>query len=360
MACSGSEDGYLEEAASGNGHLDTAIRSGMPCVIGDIESDPGFARWRGPAAERDYQSVVSVPIYYDEGAMPGYLIIYSGRKNAFGKEQMEFLSQIAEDIAIGIKSLRLERELETKHQELQKAYAELKSSEEIIIQQEKLASLGQLAAGIAHEIKNPLAVILQGTEYMSSSVSDELLIDVAGRIKNSALRADNIIKGLLRFARPTELNVQSADLGALIDEAVSLVDHQLNKKSIKVSRHYSGILNADIDIDQIRQVFINILANSIDAMDERGRIDIYLEPVTVRDGSRRVRIKFADTGKGIEPEHLKRIFDPFFTTKRKTGGTGLGLAITKGIIEKHKGDIAIESQVGTGTAMVISFPLFDN
>ncbi len=261
-------------------------------------------------------------------------------------------------MAVGVKSLRLEKELESKHVELQKAYAELKASEEMVVQQEKLASIGQLAAGIAHEIKNPLAIILQGTEFMKSCVEeDEFLSDSAERIKNSANRADNIIKGLLSFSRQGSLNLDLGDLSDVLNESVSLVNHQLTLKSIKVLKQIEDVPPIRFDSNQMKQVFINLLMNSIESMDSGGPINIELRRSP--ESSNEILLKISDKGYGIDKETLKKIFDPFFTTKRKRGGTGLGLSITKGIIEKHKGRISVESDIGVGTAVSIYLP-YDN
>ncbi len=138
----------------------------------------------------------------------------------------------------------------------------------------------------------------------------------------------------------------------MIDESISLVNHHLTRKGIKVVRLYSQVPRVKIDSNQMKQVFINLLMNAADAMD-RGNITIHLDLVSEGE---RVQIRIRDEGGGIEKEHLKNVFDPFFTTKRQSGGTGLGLSITRGIIEKHKGDILIESEYGNGTTVMVNLP----
>ncbi|MEN6464895.1 MAG: ATP-binding protein, partial [Syntrophaceae bacterium] len=364
LAWAGFENGYLsqvkitwDDSEYSRGPTGTAIRTGKISIVDDVEQDPNFSPWREQALKRGYRSVFAIPVSYREEVM-GYLTVYSGRKGTFGNAETEFLTQIAEDVAVGVKSLRLEKELESKHVELQKAYAELKASEEMVVQQEKLASIGQLAAGIAHEIKNPLAIILQGTEFMKSCVEeDEFLSDSAERIKNSANRADNIIKGLLSFSRQGSLNLDLGDLSDVLNESVSLVNHQLTLKSIKVLKQIEDVPPIRFDSNQMKQVFINLLMNSIESMDSGGPINIELRRAP--ESSNEILLKISDKGYGIDKETLKKIFDPFFTTKRKRGGTGLGLSITKGIIEKHKGRISVESDIGVGTAVSIYLP-YDN
>lgn len=214
--------------------------------------------------------------------------------------------------------------------------------------------IGQLAAGIAHEIKNPLAIILQGTEFIKSCIQDELLADCAERIKNSANRVDNIITGLLSYSRQGSLNLDLGDIAEVLNESVSHVNHHLTVRNIKIQKQIETVPPIKFDSNQMKQVFIKLLMNSIESMDSGGPIKIELRRVP--DNGKEMLIKISDSGYGIEKESLKKIFDPFFTTKRKTGGTGLGLSITKGIIDKHKGRISVESEIGAGTAISIYLP----
>lgn len=360
LAWAGFEDGYLsqvkitwDDSEYGRGPTGTAVRTGRIVIVNNTEKDPDFSPWREQALKRGYLSALAIPISYREEVM-GYLTVYSGRKNAFGNEETEFLTQIAEDVAVGVKSLRLEKELESKHVELQKAYAELKASEEMVVQQEKLASIGQLAAGIAHEIKNPLAIILQGTEFIKSCVDDEFLADCADRIKNSGDRADSIIKGLLSYSRQGSLKLDLGDISTVLNESISLVNHQLTLKNIKVSMKVNSVPPIRFDGNQMKQVFINLLMNSIESMDSGG--DIKIELGGAPENQDEILIKISDCGYGIDKETIKKIFDPFFTTKRKSGGTGLGLSTTKGIIERHKGRLSVESEIGAGTTISIYLP----
>ncbi len=360
VAWSGREEGYLssvkitwDDSEYGRGPTGTAVRTGWISTVMDIETDPSFGPWREEALKRGYLSAIALPISSRE-EITGYLTVYSGEKDAFGIEEVEFLTQIAEDIAVGVKSLRMERELESKHIELQKAYAELQASEEMVIQQEKLASIGQLAAGIAHEIKNPLAIVLQGTEYMKSCVDDEFLADAADRIKNSINRADGIIRGLLSFSRQAGIDLKLGNISEVLNESVALVSHQLTCRNMKVVRDFASVEPTRFDRNQMKQVFINLLLNAIEAIESWGEIKIELRESTEK--SREVMIRISDNGCGMNRDTASRIFDPFFTTKRNSGGTGLGMSISKGIIEKHNGRISVESAVGTGTQVSIFLP----
>ncbi len=243
------------------------------------------------------------------------------------------------------------------HKALGKAYTDLKAAQSQIQQQEKMASIGQLAAGIAHEIKNPLGIIVQGVDFLKGSLSDSLLADASERIKKAALRADKIVKDLLSFARQSTPALEKIDIVSIIEETLSLVEHQFNLKNIKIIRQFEeGALMAMIDSNQIKQVFINMLLNAADAMDHGGTIKIDAGMTVTPTGKHAVRIAFSDNGRGIEPENLAKVFDPFFTTKRDTGGTGLGLSVSRGIIEHQGGTITIESRVGEGTRVLVTLP----
>ena len=227
-----------------------------------------------------------------------------------------------------------------------------------LVQSEKLAAVGAVAAGVAHEIKNPLAIIVQGIEFLKAALKDDArLFDVTSRIEKSVLRADNIVKGLLSFSRETPLKMVETDIGPVIEEAVSFVDQQLRGKHIHVKRQYApGLPKIIMDSDQIKQVFTNVFTNAIEAMQDGGILGIRTERLKGEADAESVKIVVSDTGEGIPEEKIRKIFDPFYTTKNAQKNTGLGLSITKGIIDKHHGTIEIESETGRGTRVAIGLP----
>ncbi|MFH1079159.1 MAG: ATP-binding protein [Pseudomonadota bacterium] len=238
------------------------------------------------------------------------------------------------------------------------ALEEKERTQQQLIQTEKLAALGSVAAGVAHEVKNPLAIIIQGVAFLQTALhGDERLADVAARIEKSALRADNIVKALLGFARQIAIKTEEADIAPLIDETILLVDHQINLKHIRVEKRYaSGLPQVVMDSSQIRQVLINLFMNAIEAMSEGGVLGIRTGPAMGEDNQPLVQIVVSDTGEGIPEDRLQKVFDPFFTTKDKMGNTGLGLSISKGIIDRHQGTVVVESEAGRGTRVTIGLP----
>ena len=241
------------------------------------------------------------------------------------------------------------------------ALEEKETTQKQLIQSEKLAALGIVAAGIAHEVKNPLAIIVQGVEYLRTSAdSDVHITDILERIKKSAFRADSIIKGLLSFTRQMPIQTEQVEIPSVIEETLSFIDHQLKLKHIKLVKQFSpGLPKVTVDSNQIKQVFLNLLLNSIDAINDRGTITISAEKVSSAPGESHLQITLADTGCGIPKDRIEKVFDPFYTTKDNSGNTGLGLSIAKGIIDKHHGTVQIESESEGGTCVIIALPASD-
>jgi len=238
------------------------------------------------------------------------------------------------------------------------AIEEKERTQRQLAQSEKLAALGAVAAGVAHEVKNPLAIIVQGIAFLKTSLrNDARLLDVTDRIEKSALRADNIVKGLLSFSREISLKREEMDIAPVIDETLSFIDDQIRHKNIHVKKLYaSGLPKIIMDSNQIKQVFTNLFMNAIEAMQEGGILGIRTEQKKDETDQVYVRVVVSDTGEGIPEDKIRSVFDPFFTTKNTEGNTGLGLSITKGIIDKHHGTIEIESEPGRGTRVMIGLP----
>jgi len=291
-------------------------------------------------------------------------------------------------VRAGERIVELERALAAQNRALREAQAAL-------VQTEKLASLGQLAAGMAHEINNPIAYVANNLAVLRRDVpatlhvldkyraGREQLRSVAPEIVTEAerLEADidlpyiraslprlfersleglkrvrDIVKNLRDFARLDEAEFKEADLNAALQATLEIASHEIKDKSIDLRTHFAELPPVLCHPGKINQVFLNVLLNAIQASQPGGTIEVQTRPDdTAADGG--VVIEVRDSGCGIKPEHLSHIFDPFFTTKPVGQGTGLGLSVSYGIIRDHGGSIEVESEVGRGTLFRIRLPL---
>jgi len=293
-----------------------------------------------------------------------------------------------------------QEDLEKYLDSLESTNKKLKQAQEELIRSEKLASIGRFAAGVAHEVGNPLGAILGYTSILEGGeVSPEESRDYLKRIEKEIERINRIVRELLNFARPSRIEVQEIDVNKVIEQTLSLLSYQKNFKNIQT--HLK--LQPDLpkirgDDSQLSQVFINVILNAVDAMPDGGQLTIQTDQFIVEDqfpsrykalypprrksdpeesdyshlrkpdplsalltkfskGDQLVSIRVSDTGIGIGREDIEKIFDPFFTTKSPDKGTGLGLSVSLRIIESMGGDIRVESQVGKGTTFEIYFPV---
>jgi two-component system NtrC family sensor kinase len=240
--------------------------------------------------------------------------------------------------------------------ELATSRRELLEAEEQLIHREKLASMGQLAAGVAHEINNPLGTVLIYSNMMLKELAEgDVHRADAEMIAREADRCRHIVGNLLDFARQSKGEPERTDMNALVEETVSLVARQGGLEQVRVVTDLAPDLpEVEVDREQLKQAFINIVKNASEAMPEGGELRLRTSLAAGRDA---VRVEFSDTGCGILEENLERIFHPFFTTKQIGKGTGLGLAITYGIVKMHRGGISVDSKVGAGTTFTVTLPV---
>ncbi len=247
-------------------------------------------------------------------------------------------------------------ELQRTQSHLQKSLHELAETQEQLIQHEKLASIGQLAAGVAHEVNNPLgSIMLYAHLLLQQLKNDDQKSKDLHFIMDEAKRCQKIVAGLLNFARQGNLNLRKHDPRDLFDKMLAMISNQPLFQNIEVQLRYDQDLPAiEVDGDQIFQVFLNIAVNAAEAMPQGGTLTI----VGRYDAQRQtVRFAFEDTGVGIPAENINRLYTPFFTTKQIGKGTGLGLAIAYGIIKMHRGNITVQSEVNRGTIFSIELPV---
>ena len=253
-----------------------------------------------------------------------------------------------------LKSLNVELE-----QKVEDRTADLRRAQSALVQTEKLSSLGQLSASIAHEINNPLAGILTFaklvTRELESAVPDPdrraTLTRNLALVEREAGRCSAIVRNLLDFARERPLKLEPVDVNAAIEESLQLVGHKLSLTGFALERRLQPVPPVRADFGELRQAVVNLALNAMEAMGQGGTLTV---ETRTSDGGRTVELSVGDTGPGIAAENLRKIFDPFFTTKEK--GTGLGLSVVYGIVQRHGGRIDVESQPGRGTRFVIRLP----
>jgi two-component system sensor histidine kinase HydH len=231
---------------------------------------------------------------------------------------------------------------------------EIRDLQEKVRRSERLASLGRLAAGVAHEIRNPLSSIRGFAQYfMRRLKGQEEEQGYASIMVKEVDRLNRVISELLDFARPKEPHREPQALEEIIDYSLKLLQSEFSQLKIKVEKSFEPDLpNVEVDRDQISQAFLNLLLNSLESMEGEGKIKVSLKRMSQ---SPALEVAIMDTGRGIAREDLGKVFEPFFSTKRK--GSGLGLAIVHQIVENHGGDIAVDSQEGMGTTFRITLPL---
>jgi signal transduction histidine kinase len=249
---------------------------------------------------------------------------------------------------------RLYQETLQRNEELSRANARLQETQHQLLQSEKLAAVGELTAGIVHDVKNPLAVIKGLTEELldEEEFSPDTIKQLS-TIRESASRASQIVSDLLKFARQSTPEMREQNINDTIKAVVRLTDFLARKGKVEIKLELiPDPVNVIYDATQIEQVLINLIRNSIQAMPNGGLIHI----ISKREG-KWVAIQVKDTGIGIPEQNLRRIFDPFFTTKSEGEGTGLGLSVSYGIISRHNGQIEVASKVGKGTVFTVRLPV---
>lgn len=262
------------------------------------------------------------------------------------------------DVKINARTVRDFRGLTLYYDEVVEDISEQKLLRLALARRERMAMMGELAAAIAHEIRNPLAAVLNSAEELQVRLelkgTNQRLLEI---ILEEVKRLESIVRDFLDFARPSEPKLAAEDLHQILDKTLELVaQSNLTRPGVKIERQFASTLPPlNLDAGRMIQVFLNILLNASQAIKKEGTITINTTLFTDERGKEQARVTIADTGLGISNEHLDRIFEPFFTTK--PSGTGLGLPIAKQIIEAHGGTIAVESSDGRGTTVTIKLPI---
>ncbi len=306
-------------------------------------------------AEPFKQSVlrIIVPVFHMQ-KMIGVLVLLSYQKRELN-EEIEILDAVSSQLGNAIIRAELYQKNAKNVRDLKAALEELKETQLQLINSEKMASLGQLVAGVAHEINTPVASIKSNNSIISKLISQieqedlrEMFTEINSIDSEAIQRISNIVVSLKKFVRLDESELQEANINKELDLTLDLIRHE-TKNKIEIEKNYGQIPNVKCYPNMLNQVFTNILVNACQAIDDNGKICITTD---YRDGELVVKIK--DNGRGISKENLNKIFTAGYTTKGVGVGTGLGLAISQKIINKHEGKIKVLSEVGVGTEFIIT------
>jgi two-component system sensor histidine kinase HydH len=310
--------------------------NGRAVDLEHLRADKGDVEEMDDLIERGW--VVVAPIFL-KGKLPGFILLGKKRSEKdYTIEELELLEAFSNQTALAISRALIYRDMSLKDKQ--------------IMQAEKMAAIGELAAGIAHEIRNPLGIITGSAETVRKHEDQKIREEMTNYILEESQRINGLISTFLDFARPKEPKLVGCDLREVLEKTLLLLSPQAKTLGVEIKKEIpQKLLRVLIDPDQMRQAFTNLGVNALEAMPQGGVLR-----VTVLENTRgKVLIRFSDTGKGIPKEMVTKVFDPFFTTKE--GGTGLGLSIAHCIITQHGGDISVESEEGRGSTFTISFPL---
>lgn len=345
-----------------------AVLEKKAITIEDVQKDLRYIHPELARGEKIH-SLLSVPLVEKESGpsepetdlkVIGVLNVYTRRKHIFSKEEKELLSLFARQSALAIVNARLYEKIEDYSRNLEK---KVKEQTEKLLYQEKLAAIGQLSSGIAHELRNPLAVIKSAAYYLrniyrTDGEKTELLAKTTKHldfIEKEVTISVRIIDDLLEFARIPKLSLAPVNVNQVLEESLELVE---KPKEITLGKDFLADLPLiEADASRLRQVFSNLASNAYDALSERipgGDTNPELL-ISTKVKNDLVEIVFQDNGCGITKENLEKVFDPLFTTKSK--GTGLGLPVCKSILTAHQGNLKVESEINKGTTFIVELPI---
>ncbi len=320
------------------------METGEPLVIPDTSDSP---KWEYMPENAWIKSYMGIPLKYGEKTI-GLININSVKPDSFSGGMIHILKSLAAYATIAVQNARLVRDL-------QESLAQEKQMREQLIQSDRLAAMGRMAASIAHEINNPLQGILGCLELAHVSIGDPKRQKKYLDLASSALESLNdIVERILSFQRPLQGTMEHTDVRVLIEEVLALSNKKIEHENITIVLKLDRKMPKVYGIPgQLKQVFLNLTLNAVEAMDPGGTLTISSKKVVMEEPW--LQISFSDTGKGISEEELQRLFEPFYSTK--TNGTGLGLWVSQNIIDSHRGRITSESELGSGTTFTIWLPL---
>jgi signal transduction histidine kinase len=336
-----------------HGVIRRVLASREPVVTSDAQEDPRFFQ-SSSIITFQIRSVLAAPLVASDELIGAIYVDTRLGSKLFGESDLALLSALANQAAAALRLTRLYEHLQARNRELYEAMHELQETQEQLIQKEKLASVGQLAAGVAHEINNPLSSILLYADIICQEIPEQNAQQRQDleMILKEATRCRTIVNDLLSFSRQNEVLAQPTDLNALLREIAQEVTIQERFRGVDIQTDLDPALpTIEADPFQLRQVFCNLMNNAADAMPGGGTLTLRTKR---GPWSGFITAEAQDTGEGISEENMKKLFTPFFTTKPMGKGTGLGLAIIYGIVKMHRGQIGVESEVGKGTTFTLT------
>jgi len=359
VAARGVSEEFVEKTHSqlknvGKGLLGQVVASGREVVFSNLEEVPDS--FREAVSKNSIMSGAYIPLVSKQAVL-GVITVTSRNGHVFTSREAKFLATVGEEVGIAVENTLLYER--TRH-----AYEEIKSTQEQLIQTEKLASIGKMSAIFAHEINNPIAAILTYVKLVMKILNkpdvdiDERRRDLLRYLETAqqeATRCGEIVKNLLTFSRQSSPKIEGNSIEQIIQRTIPLVSHDLDLKGINLVVDIAPDLPlVKCDFKQIQQALLNLLINGSEATETGGSLTVRVRRVPTAG---MVEIEISDTGHGIPQDHLSRIFEPFFTTKGEKKGVGLGLAVVYGIITLHRGTIEVQSTEGKGTTFMIQLPI---
>lgn len=331
--------------------LQRIIAAGQPAALAlDATTPDSLLRRR--LALLEARSCIIVPIVADQSAL-GVLVLASHHPRAFPQLEILTLADLAQHLAVAIQNAQL-------HQMREQALADLRVAQQRLVQSERLTAVGELVAGVAHELNNPLTAVLGFASILQQTAPDDIQDDLA-LIVEGATRARRIVQNLLTFARQREAHLEEVDLNMTVRQVMSLLAYQMRTNGINIEERLSPQLPITVaDATAIKQVLLNLLNNAMQALAKwPGTREILVSTGEITGaGASRLLLEVSDSGPGIAPEHLSLVFEPFFTTKPIGEGTGLGLSICYGIVKQYNGDIRVRSRPGEGATFSVELPVY--
>jgi len=351
----GFPEALLHEAGAlklGQGLTGRAAQSGEPILVEDITAEVDLSEIEMEMKEQGFRSFACIPLRSKEKVL-GVMDIASYVLRHFSPQDVELLTSIGNQIGVAIHNAQLFRDLD-------EAYRDLKAAKVQLFQSAKLSAIGELAAGIAHEIRNPLTTIIGDAQLLMADMSPgQPGYDSLKAIERSGYRASKVIRNLLSFSRQEEYEFALTDINDSINNALSLITYQIERSKISIIKDLATDLPlVSASAHHLEEVWINLVLNARDSIPDGQTGEIR---ITSRlDGSSKaIQVFVSDNGCGIPEANLGRVFDPFFTTKDMDKGTGLGLSITYNIVTRHNGLIEIDSEEGKGTTVTVTLPIED-